>query len=1055
VTITGTAFGATQSTSVVKFNGLAATVVGPWSATSITALVPTGATSGNVIVTVAGVDSNSISFTVTRGIVLDVPQVVPFGAQTSGSRMEITNATTTLDFPPGTGSVGLTIVSPDIFTTPNASDRSWSVTVTPGMPILSSCLTDPTEAVACHDFPVPLNLTPPNCTSCTTSHDTVTIIPRANISGSLRFDIRVDLYSNYDKGGVPNPTFPQMSPCASTQTINPERYTIILTSGPSITGVCVNSYTKPTPVVGCAGADIVVDPSLGASTDGLPHPTMGCAKERPAVDVAMVLDKSGSMLTPLTPSEAAFCSGLSSSNSRFDSLSCAAKRFLDLWDPQPTNPQAPVTTGDSAGMVSFSTAATSPVDAVIAPVNPGNSALKSAINGISVGGATSIGSGLHAADGMFTSTGHRKVVLLMTDGQQNTDPMVEVNPTPGIYCETASNCAGLPTSGGCNYTSTNPCPLTSGASIYTVTLGPSTGLPQAVQQAVSNASLGFYLHTDTDGGLLSPFFLELLQNFLRFNSYETVRMISEKATANGYSAVVPITTTSHDVILSLMWPKELGPLRITVTPPGGAQPIVREDESGFITIMQALPLPPPFDPTNSWQINVQAPRLVAAMSAIPQSIPFDLHIMTEDAGMKADLSVVPGDYKAGDNIRLRAQLRYFGRPVLGVGSHAGDKIVASLVAPGQGVGDMLSDSTASSVSPRPDIASGPEAKLFNAVQAKPLLTTRPPDITLYDDGKKEHGDDVAGDGIYSALVPAPTSGDYNFVLSAESTDPNSIRFSRQQLRAAYIRAVPDSGNTVISSSVQRRDRQGVLSIVMTPRVKPAPGCGTNDPKCGRMGPGWANYFWFVAPGQTPVKAKDNLDGTYTATVSFNGSVPPAVKVHFENVLAVIGDSVTPDKLPQPLNSGNELTTCCTRPSGRAALFLDVGPNLRQLSGNPYLGFSTNAGLEFMAASHLALDGIFGYHRFSHKFAPDPDIYQFSFNARIYPWNGALRPFINGGFGGYKFGGAQTHIGANVGGGILFPLSRHVGAEAAYNHHVISDGNSTQFDTLEVGLRYQF
>src|SRR5271157_439652 len=64
VTITGANFGATQGTSTVKFNGTTATPTN-WSATSIVAPVPAGATTGNVVVTVGGVASNGTSFTVT------------------------------------------------------------------------------------------------------------------------------------------------------------------------------------------------------------------------------------------------------------------------------------------------------------------------------------------------------------------------------------------------------------------------------------------------------------------------------------------------------------------------------------------------------------------------------------------------------------------------------------------------------------------------------------------------------------------------------------------------------------------------------------------------------------------------------------------------------------------------------------------------------------------------------------------------------------------------------------------------------------------------------
>ncbi|HKT48567.1 MAG TPA: Ig-like domain-containing protein, partial [Candidatus Acidoferrales bacterium] len=64
VTISGANFGATQGTSTVKFNGTTASVTS-WSAASIVATVPAGASTGSVVVTVGGVASNGVNFTVT------------------------------------------------------------------------------------------------------------------------------------------------------------------------------------------------------------------------------------------------------------------------------------------------------------------------------------------------------------------------------------------------------------------------------------------------------------------------------------------------------------------------------------------------------------------------------------------------------------------------------------------------------------------------------------------------------------------------------------------------------------------------------------------------------------------------------------------------------------------------------------------------------------------------------------------------------------------------------------------------------------------------------
>ena len=62
VTITGTSFG--TMTGTVTFNGTPATTITNWTNTSIQTSVPTGATTGNVVVTAAGVASNGVAFTV-------------------------------------------------------------------------------------------------------------------------------------------------------------------------------------------------------------------------------------------------------------------------------------------------------------------------------------------------------------------------------------------------------------------------------------------------------------------------------------------------------------------------------------------------------------------------------------------------------------------------------------------------------------------------------------------------------------------------------------------------------------------------------------------------------------------------------------------------------------------------------------------------------------------------------------------------------------------------------------------------------------------------------
>jgi hypothetical protein len=64
VTVSGANFGSSQGTSTLTFNGTAATV-SSWGPGTLITTVPTGATTGPVVVTVSNAGSNSLTFTVT------------------------------------------------------------------------------------------------------------------------------------------------------------------------------------------------------------------------------------------------------------------------------------------------------------------------------------------------------------------------------------------------------------------------------------------------------------------------------------------------------------------------------------------------------------------------------------------------------------------------------------------------------------------------------------------------------------------------------------------------------------------------------------------------------------------------------------------------------------------------------------------------------------------------------------------------------------------------------------------------------------------------------
>jgi opacity protein-like surface antigen len=247
-------------------------------------------------------------------------------------------------------------------------------------------------------------------------------------------------------------------------------------------------------------------------------------------------------------------------------------------------------------------------------------------------------------------------------------------------------------------------------------------------------------------------------------------------------------------------------------------------------------------------------------------------------------------------------------------------------------------------------------------------------------------------------------------------------------------------------------------VNMTPRT------ATNH----RLGPGWGPYFWFEAGNGQTVRPVDNLNGTYTASIPFNGATPPSVSVHYiDDPVKIPEDTTSASGLPVPLVPANVLIPSVPSGGGGTSnpflpgawrFFLDAGVNFPQgdLSDGADGKFSINTGFERLFGNN-SIEGILGYHRFDIAFVSNPHIWQLSVNGKHYFGSTPLHPFVNAGVGAYRFDpGNETKFGWNAGGGVLYDLSSKWGIEAVYNYHdVNADGGHVQFSTLQGGVRISF
>ena len=121
------------------------------------------------------------------------------------------------------------------------------------------------------------------------------------------------------------------------------------------------------------------------------------------------------------------------------------------------------------------------------------------------------------------------------------------------------------------------------------------------------------------------------------------------------------------------------------------------------------------------------------------------------------------------------------------------------------------------------------------------------------------------------------------------------------------------------------------------------------------------------------------------------------------------------------------------------------------------GLSLNLGLEYFWSPAISYEAILGFHSFDDKgLGTDLDISQFSLNARYYFAPRVVRPYVNGGVGGYKLDPGSTELGYNVGVGIQYDITSSFLLEVSYNYHDIDATTpDPKFSTLQIGGSYLF
>jgi hypothetical protein len=635
--------------------------------------------------------------------------------------------------------------------------------------------------------------------------------------------------------------------------------------------------------------------------------------------------------------------------------------------------------------------------------------------------STSIGAGLLLAKSGFDldGTNTNKQVLLFSDGAQNTLPNV-VFPVVGSV--------QVVDGGGTVIT------IPSGIKICPVTVGDLLPLSLDLQQQIANVSCGGRnAHSPSSGqtfqqATIETYFAQSLSAILPTDKLELAGdAIGTVLTGNNKIERFLVSANDVRMTFALSWSdgtdNDRLPIRLKA-PDGTIIDLTNRTSFGHNASFTTISFPlrqggMEVTQKGEWELTIDGSALHGPSSD------YHLIVMEDNPTIESDFTINAGEVGTGEPIPIQVKLTDAGAPVLNA------TVQAQLMGPSHSQGTVLSTTPIPPVTAPGVNEPGPVDKAQTKLDA---LYGDPANTALFADNGLPTLTlvDSSSTGVYTAFFnDTLNEGHYYFTVRVRATSPTAGEFQRTFWIARFVLSKPDSGKTVFKliSSVRQRNGSALVKLQAIP----------HDRFGNFLGPGYEKAMQITSTAGTIEKPlEDKLDGSYEITYRL-----PAVATNPDFTLQITGSTVTTKSLGD------------LRQTARLAVFLDLGPNFPHGSfGSVFnTGVSLNAGLEYIANPHFSLEGIFGYHHFPSSLGASLNTYQFSANGKAYLSTGTVRPFVNGGVGGYKFSPGSTYFGGNVGGGVLYTVTSRFGLQISYNLHVINTGPATKFSEVQFGVRW--
>jgi hypothetical protein len=536
----------------------------------------------------------------------------------------------------------------------------------------------------------------------------------------------------------------------------------------------------------------------------------------PDQDVMLVIDRSGSM-----------SGDAGTGQSKMEEAKDAASLFVQLIEAN---------VGHRAGLASFSTTAT--VDEGMGNINPGkkNQLIgpapysAGAVGALSTGGWTSIGDGIDAAQTEFTGPGSNpKTILLLTDGLQNTPPMIDA----------AVSDIGATT-------------------VHAIGLGTETNLNGAILSDLAQSTGGAYTRAG-DGLDLKKFFALAFGDI--FESGTLTDPASELPRDKMETEPVEFSVCDEERITIVVgWDRPDGSLEIVLNAPDGtvitAATAGVEASNGHTWSFLKTPLPHMGQREGIWTVRFRRPKLSHEFSHQPVSLRYFMNVIAAGGPLMKPLPLA-SRYYTGDMVTPLVRLSYpDGQDVLGA------SVRLSVMRPDRGAGTVLAKAGLRAPAEVDGDAIPPKQATLMALeseQGNPLIKYTEEWFDLNRDSELQGNFEHNGPWgrRFDDLLRVPG----NYTLRALGKYGHDCEGTREATWSTYVAVGIDEDSTKVTTTVVGSGSGGTnrVKVTLIPQ----------DKFGNLLGPGSAPDFTVSGiPGSNPVgPVVDNGDGSYSVEVT--------------------------------------------------------------------------------------------------------------------------------------------------------------------------------------------